>query len=169
MRRSEIDREARTWTPSNGTDNKQAPELPLFTALEALLDSIPAPGEADKDADHFFRSGLGDAPINSFSAIKESLDAAIADARGKAGVKRPMPAWELQRDIRRTVKTRLAELRVPGEIRDLIMGHARRGMDAVYDHSARTEEKREALERWGQHLANIINPRPANVVQMRGA
>jgi len=161
MRRSEIDRAARTWKPSNGTDNKQAPELPLFTALDALLDSIPA-----ADADYIFRTGIADKPINWFTGVKESLDAAIAEARARAGIPKPMPAWELQRDIRRTVKTRLAELRVPAEIRDLIMGHARTGMDSVYDHSERTEEKREALEKWALHLAGIIEPRPANVVQL---
>jgi integrase len=166
MRRSEIDREARTWKPTDGTDNKQQPELPLFTAMEALLDSVPAPTEADKDADHIFRSGIADTAINSFTAVKEQIDAAIAAARAKAGIKKAMPAWDLQRDIRRTVKTRLADLRVPKEIRDLIMGHARQGMDAVYDHSERREEKREALERWGLHLAEILQPRPANVVKL---
>ena len=41
--------------------------------------------------------------------------------------------------------------------------HARQGIDAVYDHSERREEKRSALERWAQHLAGIINP-AANVL-----
>jgi hypothetical protein len=67
-----------------------------------------------------------------------------------------MPAWDLSRDVRRTVKTRLAELKVPDDIRDLILGHARKGMDAVYDHSKRREEKHEALEKWAAHLASIV-------------
>lgn len=163
MRRSELDREARVWRPSGGVDNKQQPELPLFAALEALIDSVPSRGERDKDADYVFRSGSADVPINSFSAIKDKLDDAIAAARTGAGIETPMPGWDLQRDIRRTVKTRLAELGVPKEIRDLIMGHARQGMDAVYDHSERREEKRAALERWGRNLAGILNPDPDKV------
>ncbi len=161
MARSEIDRKARTWKPAGGADNKQAPELPLFTALEALLDSIPARGEHDQDADYIFRTGLADIPVNSFSAVKEEIDAAIAKVRAEAGIKKPMLEWDLSRDVRRTVKTRLAELGVEKEIRDLIMGHARQGMDAVYDHSERREEKRAALEQWGRHLAATLDPNPS--------
>ena len=71
VRRSEIDRAARTWKPADGTDNKQAPELPLFTALEGLLDSVLRSDDGpDKDANHVFRSCTADVPINSFTAIK---------------------------------------------------------------------------------------------------
>jgi integrase len=165
MRRSEIDRVQRTWRPSNGTDNKQQPELPLFTALESLLDSVPALTEDENEADHIFRSGTADVAINSFTAIKADLDAAIVKARNEAGIKKPMPEWDLSRDVRRTVKTRLADLGVQKEIRDLIMGHARQGMDAVYDHSERRDDKRRALEAWGNLLASIPEPRPSNVVR----
>jgi integrase len=170
MRRSEVDRTARVWRPLGGTDNKQQPELPLFKMLEDLLDSIPERGEADKDADHIFRTGVADIPVNSFAAAKEKLDEAIAAARKAAGIKKAMPEWDLSRDLRRTVKTRLADLRVPKEIRDLIMGHAKQGMDAVYDHSERRDEKRDGLERWGHHLADILSgKKPDNVVTLRAA
>jgi hypothetical protein len=159
MARSEINRKARTWKPAGGTDNKQQPELPLFTAMETLLDSIPPLGERDRDADFIFRTGAADIPVSSFTAIKNEIDSAVAKARTEAGVK-PMPDWDLSRDVRRTVKTRLAELQVPKEIRDLIIGHARQGMDAVYDHSERREEKRAALERWSRRLMAILDSNP---------
>lgn len=156
MRRSELDRKARTWKPTDSSDNKQAPELPLFTALETLLDSIPALSKADADADFIFRTNHRDVAINSFADIKAAVDTTIVSARAKAGIKSAIPPWDLSRDIRRTVKTRLAELKVPKEIRDLIMGHARTGMDAVYDHSERRAEKRAALQKWGTLLAKIV-------------
>jgi len=182
MRRSEIDANARVWNPPPSSANKEAPELPLFTALEELLDSI-----SNKEGDFVFKgralrrhgprvtvaSADDDKPINSFAAIKDKLDAAIRAARKTAAAKRggdaakvkPMPEWDLQRDVRRTVRTRLGELGVSDEIAGLVMGHDRQGIKAVYDHSKRREEKRRALELWGQALARILDPAPtANVV-----
>ena len=164
MRWSQIDRQARVWTPPDASANKQSPELPLFTALEALLDSIP---DAGKEGECVFKArtlrrhgkemvgAFVDRPLNSFNAIKRKLDAAITAAHPDH---KAMPEWDLSRDVRRTVKTRLAELGVEKDIRDLVLGHARVGMDAVYDHSKRREEKRRALELWGQAIARIINP-----------
>src|SRR5262249_48161635 len=131
------------------------------TALEMLLDSVPARGKMDADADFIFRTTTTDVPVQCFADIKTALDEAIATARAAAGIKHPMPDWDLSRDVRRTVKTRLAELKVPAEIRDLIMGHARQGMDAVYDHSERRAEKRTALNKWAKKLAEIVGTTPA--------
>jgi integrase len=168
MRRLEIDATRRVWKPSGGTDNKQQPDLPLSSALETLLADIPE--QKVQGGDYLFSTRLArDTALNSFTAVKDGLDEAIAKARKEAGIKQPMSAWELQHDIRRTVKTRMAELGVPKEIRDLIMGHARQGMDAVYDHSERREEKRAGLERWGRHLAGIVEGKPANVRDLRSA
>jgi integrase len=163
MRQSEIDASRRVWAPGGGTANKGVPELPLSTALEALLASIPE--QKIEGGDYVFSTRLArDTALNSFTAVKADLDAAIAKTRKAAGVKEPMPDWIIH-DLRRTCKTGLAELGVPKEMRDLILGHARAGMDAVYDHSERREDKRDGLERWGRHLDAIFDPSPANLAR----
>jgi integrase len=52
---------------------------------------------------------------------------------------------------RHTVETRMAELRIPPHIRDLILDHApARGSGAGYDHYTYRDEMREALESMGR-------------------
>jgi integrase len=182
MQHSQVDPAARVWTPVDGTANKEAPELPLSADLETLIAECLAAVPTSDDDDHVFagarRECAGDVTrtvrtgaINSFGDLKSQLDSIIAANRAAAGNNKPMPAWSLSRDIRRTVKTRLAELGVEKDIRDLLLGHARQGMDAVYDHSRRREQKREAMERWAVHLAGIVSPpdKSAKVVPLRPA
>jgi integrase len=165
MRRSEIDRDRRVWAPGGGAANKNVPELPLFGLLEGLLDRIPE--QKAEGGDYVFSArARRDVAVNSFDEMKKDLDAAIAAVRKAAGIEGAMPHWTFH-DARRTVKTRLAELGVPKEIRDLIMGHARQGMDKVYDHSERREEKRRGLERWAAHLQEILNPSTGKIVRLR--
>jgi integrase len=60
-------------------------------------------------------------------------------------------------DLRRTVGTRLAELRVPKEIRDRVLNHAVGDVGTkhynVHDYA---DEKRNALTRWARELRAII-------------
>jgi integrase len=60
-------------------------------------------------------------------------------------------------DLRRTVGTRLAELRVPKEIRDRVLNHAVGDVGTkhynVHDYA---DEKRDALTRWARELRAII-------------
>ena len=41
-----------------------------------------------------------------------------------------------------------------------MLAHRRSGVKAVYDLWERLPEKREALERWSQFLAELIRPQP---------
>jgi hypothetical protein len=71
-------------------------------------------------------------------------------------------------DLRRTLGTRLAELRVPKEIRDRVLNHIPSDIGSkhynVHDYSA---EKRDALERWASIVTSIIEaPNSAAVVSI---
>jgi integrase len=78
--------------------------------------------------------------------------------------------WSLH-DVRRTVRTRLSALRVPEQIAELVIGHAKRGLVRVYDQHKYIDEMREALTLWNNKLESIVNrpPAGANVVPLRGA
>ena len=58
-------------------------------------------------------------------------------------------------DLRRTGRTGLARLGVKVEIAERVLNHARERMEATYDVHDYIEEKREALERWSQHLVEL--------------
>jgi integrase len=73
-------------------------------------------------------------------------------------------------DLRRTVETRMAELRIPKEIRDRVLNHIPSDVGSKhYNLHDYADEKREALEAWAVALDAIINPRPASVVPITSA
>lgn len=55
-------------------------------------------------------------------------------------------------DIRRTVRTGLARLRVDAQVAEKILGHALPGMSRVYDLYDRLEDQRVALQKWADHV-----------------
>ncbi|MEL6300284.1 MAG: integrase family protein [Pseudomonadota bacterium] len=59
-------------------------------------------------------------------------------------------------DLRRTYKTRLAGLRIAREVRDRMVNHASRGLEAVYNQYDWEAERFEAQELWDKELARIL-------------
>jgi len=51
----------------------------------------------------------------------------------------------------------------------LVIGHTKPGLHKVYDQYAYLDEKRFALDAWAALLRTILNPTPANVVELRAA
>ena len=101
--------------------------------------------------------------VNSFSTGKKLLDEMMRSELGE------LSPFQIH-DIRRTVRTRLASLRVPDEVAEMVIGHGRKGLQRVYDQHSYEQEMREALEAWAARLRSIVNPPPAdNVIQLRGS
>lgn len=55
-------------------------------------------------------------------------------------------------DLRRTVRTHLARLKVPEVVAELVLGHALRGIAGTYNVYDFEAEKRDALTRWAAEL-----------------
>ena len=64
-------------------------------------------------------------------------------------------------DLRRTVRTGLARLRVPPHIAEAVLNHRAPGIVAVYDRHSYIDEKRDALTKWAAHLGKIEAPSDA--------
>jgi hypothetical protein len=60
-------------------------------------------------------------------------------------------------DIRRTVRTKLAELGIPDEVAERVISHTPGKLMRTYNQHAYAKEKREALERWAKHLAKLVS------------
>jgi len=58
-------------------------------------------------------------------------------------------------DLRRTGRTGLARLGVKVEIAERVLNHARERMEATYDVHEYLDEKRQALEKWANYLADL--------------
>jgi integrase len=61
-------------------------------------------------------------------------------------------------DLRRTVRTGLARLKIAPHIAERVLNHAQPGIVAAYDVHAYLDEKREALESWAAHLTGLMTP-----------
>jgi integrase len=92
----------------------------------------------------------GENPVSNIGRLKVKLDERIAERLGE-----PMPHWTLH-DLRRTLRTRLASLRVPPHIAEMVLGHGKRGMARVYDQHHYEPEMRAALTKWQNLLRTIV-------------
>jgi hypothetical protein len=67
-----------------------------------------------------------------------------------------LPDWRLH-DLRRYVRSGMARLGITQMVSELCLGHtAKAGLVAVYDAHSYASEKREAWQRWGDYLTELI-------------
>jgi len=76
-------------------------------------------------------------------------------------------------DLRRTLRTRLAELGVSDIVAERVLGHKLQGLLAVYNHHQYSVEMRDALQKWDRKLRLITGmAKPeanhCKVIQLRG-
>jgi integrase len=88
------------------------------------------------------------APIAGFGKAKRKLD----------GLMQGVPPWRLH-DLRRTAATHMGELGIPPHIVELCLNHisgAKAGVAGTYNRSVQLEERRAALEKWADHVQNLV-------------
>jgi integrase len=129
--------------------------IPLSTEARAVLEALPRFTRSK----FIFSARLGAQPVSNFGKAKERLYEYMAEELGHD------PEPFVIHDLRRTVRTRLSSLRIPFEVAELVVGHAKRGLARVYDQHEYLEEMRDALEQWATRLRSIITPLPPNVLQ----
>lgn len=66
-----------------------------------------------------------------------------------------IPRWT-PHDLRRTVRTGLSRLQCPSEVAEAILGHTKKGLVGTYDLHRYTEQSREWLQRWADHLETLV-------------
>jgi integrase len=151
MRWDELDIESHLWSlPSQRTKAERAHEIPLSEDVVEIISSIPRCGPYVFTID-------GKRPM-AVHQIKARLDreTGIVD-------------WRLH-DLRRTLRSGLAELGVNYEIAERVIGHSMPQLQRTYNVFAYREEKRNALQRWARHLKIIVTDGRAapNVVPLHG-
>jgi integrase len=159
--------------PGARTKNHRDLWLPLPRQARTALAAWREHRGADEDV--LFGRGLSG--FSGWSASKRRLDARIAElnaehrlCRKLAKGERPLPSdavdWDLH-DVRRTVETRLARLRVLKEIANRVLNHAQGPITETYDQHDYLREKSEALQAWADTLERIVGEAPSNVAPMR--
>ncbi len=144
MRRDELSPDGLTWIiPASRAKNGAAHLVPLSKQARAVVEASPR-GESPL----VIAGQKG--PFSGFSKAKISLDKA-------SGVE----GWRLH-DLRRTMATGLQRLGVRLEVTESVLNHVsgtRGGIAGVYQRHDWAEEKRAALDAWGEHVAAIVERR----------
>jgi len=155
---SEFDLTKKLWTvPPERFKSNASHLVPLSDAAVAIIETLPRFTKGDR----VFTTTYGEKPISGFSRGKLQLDKLMSEQLGSAP-----PPWVIH-DIRRTVRTRLASLRIPDLVAEMVIGHGRKGLQRVYDQHTYEAEMREALELWAARLRDIVTPPPENVVRLK--
>ena len=141
MQWEEVDFMQRLWTiPKARSKNKNPHFVQLSDQALAVLKRQAHEGP-------FVFSVLGQRPFQDFSNAKRELDR----LSGVTG-------WRIH-DLRRTCVSGMARLGIPPHVADKILNHQSgtiSGVAAVYQRHDFMAERKEALEWWGAHIANIV-------------
>jgi len=142
MQWSELDFEKATWTiPAQRAKNATQHVVPLAPLALSPLKSVPRFLGSD-----FVFTTTGVTPVSGFRKFKDRLEVA-------AGT----DDWRMH-DIRRTVATNMAALGVRPHVIEAVLNHKSgivSGVAAGYNRHAYGQEKREALEKWAEHVERL--------------
>jgi integrase len=137
----ELDLVGRVWTlPRTRTKNAKTHVVHLSEQSMAVLRGVERHGP-------YVFSPTGNKPFQNFSQDKRLLDQL-------SGVTN----WRLH-DLRRTCVSGMARLGVAPHVADKILNHQSgtiSGVAAVYQRHDFLAERREALERWGAYVSELI-------------
>jgi integrase len=143
--RHEINKRILTIPPERfKSDSEQL--LPLTSDAMMILDTIPRWNAGD----FLFSTTHGATAVNGFSFQKRKLNDMMTVLLDKK-----MENFVLH-DLRRTVRTRLSDLKIRDEVAEMIIGHGRKGMQRVYDQHKYVDEMREALELWNARVRELV-------------
>ena len=136
----ELDEKTRTWTiPGSRTKNKKAHIVHLSTPAWNVIDACS--GEP-----YVFGTARGKR-FQRFGREKHAVDRLCG-----------ITGWRLH-DLRRTIVSGMARLGIPPHVADKILNHQAgtiSGVAAVYQRHDFLAERKEALDRWGGHVGEIV-------------
>jgi integrase len=111
------------------------------------LHAIPLPKKAQEVLHPRGKTGLVFGELNNF----ETLQTQIRKATGLEDF--------IFHGVRHLLESKLAELKIPPHIRDLLFDHVpNRGSGAGYDHYEYREEMLDALNQWAAHIDKLRTP-----------
>jgi integrase len=155
VRRSEIDLERKVLlVPADRSKNKIARSVPLSRFALSVIETLP-----NFEDGRLFPSGNPEAVDRGISGFGKMT----ARFRTKCKIEN----WRLH-DLRRSAASHMQSFGANVETIKVILGHkAVGGVTGIYARHAYSAESVDALERWGEFLANRLTPKPAKVIPIR--
>lgn len=154
MLRNEIGHNSRLFTiPKERSKNGREHEIYLSDLALSVLDSCPKV----KSKAGFVFTTTGETHVTGFSRAKTQLDKHMAASAKKA--RKELRPWVLH-DLRRTAASGMARLGVSLPVIERCLNHVSgsfAGIVGVYQRHEFADEKRAAFEKWGGHVAALVN------------
>lgn len=119
------------------------PTVPITDAMFDILCRVPKFIRSD-----YVFTTTGKSPVSGFGRLKERLDQALPEGT---------EPWIIH-DLRRTMSTNMAMLRVPQPVTEALLNHKTgvvSGVAAIYNVYSYADEKREALETWNARIEEV--------------
>lgn len=164
LRWSEVDLEQRQLViPGECMKNRREFVLPLSDPALAILRGVERRGE-------FVFGDIPGSGFSGWSKAKAALDRRINEARASRG-EPPMPPWKLH-GLRATFATLMNEkgFADPHVIDELLahVGPHKASVAGRYNRAGYGEQKRKAMEAWGQLVVGIVRPSMLPLPTTRG-
>lgn len=159
LRWEEVDMEAATISiPPERIKNRHPLKLTLPPmAMDILQSALPADGRQ-------LVFGNGRNPFNSYQFRMHQLRERISVQQGKM-----MPYWVIH-DLRRTMRTGMAKLGIEQHVGERVLNHVKTtGVIAIYNQFKYEKPMQDALQKWADHVASIVDAKRGNVVSLRRA
>jgi integrase len=146
---SELDLDEGLWRlPAERNKSRRPFDIPLSPPVVETLRALPRIGPMT-----FALDGKRPMAVHQLIELVRG-DAGLIDVR--------------LHDLRRTLRTGLAELGVSFEVAERVLNHAVPGLQAVYNRHNYMAEKRTALALWAEHVLSLAAKREATLVVFRG-
>jgi len=146
---AEIDETGLLTLPPSRTKNHIKHELPLPEMAIELLNSLPR-----IEGRSLVFCVARNRPPQDFTRAKTALDEEMKRLASLEG--RAIKPWRIH-DLRRTCASGLQSLNVRYEIVERVLNHIIPGVAGVYQRSLMTEEKAGALQRWVNHIQELLS------------
>lgn len=144
--------DAEWWTiPAATTKTREENRVPILSIVRGILEEARV---YSADTPFVFASSYNQGKPLTVRALSN----AIRRHRGEMGITEPFTPH----DLRRTLRTRLAELGIPDIVAERVLGHKLQGILAVYNRHTYEGEKREALKQWERKLKRIVGIETGN-------
>ena len=132
------------WTiPSEKAKNNLSHRVPLSSLALQLLEQVKL---LSGNSRWLFPSRQGDKPL-----LDTSIDHVLHKNEAKFAI---LPFTT--HDLRRTAASHMTGMGVPRLTVSKILNHSESGIAAVYDRHSYDQEKRQALDLWGDKLSKIL-------------
>lgn len=152
----ELDLENKIWTlPSHRAKNGEEHTIHLSRQAMAIL--MPIYERRDKECEYVFTAKKYK-QVSGYSTGKKALDKVLGADFQEFNI----------HDLRRTFVSHMrGECRVPQDVIEHIINHksgVNKGLVRVYMQHALIDERREAIEKYGEYIESLVTPRANNVV-----